>query len=402
CVRGRIRELNRLRKQVEPRKIVSLDGEVAKEKFRRKVLGWQLFLVNELPPELLVEIFRYVVLSTHVMFGEPLQKLRLTWVCKHFRELALADGLLWGRIVFNDPAPWTRSLTFLERAKETPLDLCLDDSAEGVPNFTHNQVMYLGQRFRVKAHNIRSLVVSLNDWIGPWFILKLFANVSAPLLDYFQLDRGWEPYLWTTTAFPDPDSRAPIPFCNNDAPNIARLTLNGISVKWCTIHTGKLRTLDIRRLAPDVCPTTAEFRALISAPNLTKMHLHAAAPLLPPEGQPRLPPVYTAKLRELRLGDMTCDAAMNVLYSIHAPDVRIFALSKLGGMDYTPLFEMLTRRFAKVEILTLANVQVEDTVQARAHLITWVDMMMGLRVFRVEGLSTYAILKILVTDPWPY
>ncbi|TFY50972.1 hypothetical protein EVJ58_g10803, partial [Rhodofomes roseus] len=253
CSRARIRDLNILRKQILPRQSAQIDSDLAKEMFRRKVLAWQMFRVNELPAELLVEIFRYVVLSTHVMRGEATQKLRLTWVCRRFREVAIGDGVLWSRILFTDPSPWSRSLTFFERAAEAPLDICINDIAfPKVPTISHQQVMFLVEIFRTKAHNIRSLIFSLSDWLCPWFALKMFENVdNANRLELLQVDRGWEPYLWSASHFRNPESREPLVLLGGNTPSLKTLILNGISLNWDTVNTANLRALDIRRLTRD-------------------------------------------------------------------------------------------------------------------------------------------------------
>lgn len=403
CVRARIRELVRARTQLAPHRNASLEGELAKENFRRKVLGWRLFRILELPAELLVEIFRYVVLSTHVGEGEVEQKQRLTWVCRHFRHIAIKDGTLWGRIVFNDAPPWERSQNFLHRADATPLDIHIDDTGDGMRQLSETEITYLAYMLKLRARNLRSLSVSLANRLGPWFFISMFHDVSAPMLDYFQLDLGLlgNPYLWAKNIFHDPESAAPIPLFNGDAPNITRLQLNGISVKWNTIQSQNLRTLDLRRLAPDVSPTIEEFRALISAPNLAKMRLHAASPV-PAEGQQRLPAVYMPKLQELRLTDLSCEAAMTVLACMHAPGVRILSFICFAGMDYTPFYAMLRPYFPKVEVLILEDVQVENTENARGYFTCWLDMMTNLRLLSSQREPTETILSLLSQSPVRY
>lgn len=414
CSRARIRDLNILRKQILPRQSSHIDNDLAKEKFRRKVLAWQMFRVNELPAELLVEIFRYVVLSTHVMRGEATQKLRLTWVCRRFREVAIGDGVLWGRILFTDPAPWPRSLTFFERAAEAPLDICINDIAfPKVLKINHQQVMHLVQVLETKAHNIRSLIFSLNDWLCPWFALKMFEDVdNANKLELLQVDRGWDPYLWSAGHFRNPDSRVPIALLSGNTPSLKTLILNGMSINWDTVNTANLRALDIRRLTRDVAPTVQQFRALLQAPNLMKLYLHSAIPRF--DGPPLIEPVFVPNLRELRLGDMSCQSVMNVLRCIHAPEVRILALLSMTGTDYTPVFEMLTGRFPDTQVLELASVQVEDSAAAREHVMRWFDSMPYLRVLKVESMQTPALFHYLLEDPqefrdsshpyseWPY
>ncbi|KZT75040.1 hypothetical protein DAEQUDRAFT_18240 [Daedalea quercina L-15889] len=402
CVRARIRDLNILRKQIEPRQSSYIDADLAKVLFRRKVLAWHMFLINQLPVELLVEIFRYVVLGTHVMRGEDTQKLRLTWVCRHFREVALADGVLWSRIVFTDPPPWTRSLTFFSRTGEAPIDLCVNDiTFPNIPALDRYQVAALVERFLTKARNIRSIVFSLTDWVCPWFVLRFLSEVPMPRLEYFQLDRSWEPYLWSPAQFRNPVGWESVALCAGAAPNLQKLFLNGISVNWDTVHTAKLRALDIRRLAPEASPTLQQFRALLQAPNLMKIYLHSAVPQFP-EGQHLPEPIHMRNLRELRLGDMNCVSVQNILRSIHAPDIRILALYHMLGEDYTPLFELLTGRFPKVQVLTASALQIENNDVAKRHAIRWFDSMPDLRVLKAESLPNAVLFSCLLDDPWKH
>jgi len=404
CVRARIRDLNTLRKNLLPRQSAVVDSELGKAMLMRKVLSWRMFLFSELPAELLAEIFRYVVLSINVMQGEPLQKLRLTWVCRQFRQVALSDGLLWGRIAFTDPSPWTRSLTFFERAGDAPLDMIVSDMAfPRLPVLSHQQIVYLLEIFKTKVHKIRSLIFSLKDWLGPWFVVKMFSEVGegdANRLELLQLDRGWEPYLWSTNQFSNVKSREPLALFGGHTPNLKSLTLNGISVDWDTINTAKLKVVDIRRLVRDVSPTVQQFRALLQAPNLKKLYLHSVVPQF--EGQPAHDPIFMPSLRELRLGDASSQSAINILKCIHAPEVCILALLTMLGQDYTSMFEMLRGRFPKTRVLTIAAVQIENNAAAKEHITRWFDAMPRLRVLRTESLPTSILFQYLLGDPWVY
>ncbi|KAH9937271.1 uncharacterized protein B0H18DRAFT_969857 [Fomitopsis serialis] len=361
CVRARIRDLNTLRDSLLPRQSAAVDGELGKAMLMRKMLSWRMFRFAELPAELLAEIFRYVVLSINVMQGEPLQKLRLTWVCRQFREVALSDALLWGRIAFTDPSPWTRSLTFFQRAGDAPLDLCVSDMAfPRLPVLSHQQIVYLAEIFKTKVHNIRSLICSLKDWLGPWFAMEGGVNK----LQLLQLDRGWEPYLWSTNQFNNVESRQPLALFGGHTPNLKSLTLNGISVDWDTISTAKLLTLDIRRLVRDVSPT-AQHSTSTRRPQF--------------EGQQAHDPIFVPNLRELRLGDANCQSAINILECIHAPELK--------------------GRFPKTQVLTIAAVQIENNAAAKEHITAWFDAMPRLRVLRTESLPTPILFKYLLGDP---
>ena len=400
-VRGRIRDLSHLRETL-PRRSAVVDNDLAKEKFRLKALKWQLFRINELPAEVLVEIFRYVVLSTHVTVDDTTQKLRLTWVCRRFRGVALEDAILWGSITFNDPAPWERSLTFFARAKETPIEIWLDDTEEGVPRLNRHQVLVLAGRLKAKAHVLRSLAITLDDWACAWFFLNAFADVSAPQLEYMQLHRGDKhPHLWSAARFPDPESAGPIPLFNSEAPNVSCLFLKGISVDWDSVKTAKLVELNIHQLAVDVCPTMEQFRALLAAPNLMSLDMEEAGPIPLPPDEPYEEPVFMPKLRRLRIDCMRCETAVDILSCINAPDVRMLAFERMYAMDNTDLFEMLPGTFEKVEMLTLVEVQLDESDMI-AHATTWIDMMTGLRVLQVGGMWTSTYLSIFVTDPEPH
>ncbi|TBU27412.1 hypothetical protein BD311DRAFT_843660 [Dichomitus squalens] len=97
----------------------------------------QVASVDRLPPELLAYIFQVLQLlvgwpqlpnCSGPTLSEAATWIRVTWVCRYWRCVALDCPTLWASIV--DSGWWNNATwltTFLERSGETPLQLKLDD-----------------------------------------------------------------------------------------------------------------------------------------------------------------------------------------------------------------------------------------------------------------------------------
>src|SRR6202030_2282743 len=88
---------------------------------KRDMVYWRIFRINELPTEILANIFRYVVWSSPKPHVGVKFRLWITWVCRHWRRIAISDFTLWNAIWIRDVPPHEQSLTWFERAGTAPL-----------------------------------------------------------------------------------------------------------------------------------------------------------------------------------------------------------------------------------------------------------------------------------------
>ncbi|KDQ20205.1 hypothetical protein BOTBODRAFT_62529 [Botryobasidium botryosum FD-172 SS1] len=81
-------------------------------------------LIKRLPPEILSAIFLSVP-SGASWAPNPLVHVRLSSVCRYWREIALNTGALWSTITFFDTSSFQLAKLFLSRAKNCALDVIL-------------------------------------------------------------------------------------------------------------------------------------------------------------------------------------------------------------------------------------------------------------------------------------
>jgi len=127
-----------------------------------KVRFWRTFRLNDLPTEIITNIFRYVVWSSINPSEDINGRLWLTWTCRHWRAVALEDSTLWSGIWFRDLPPFERSFTWINRAGVTPLDIRINDQ-EG-HQFNDREMGVLLDKLFTKLPYIRMLIIIVKDW----------------------------------------------------------------------------------------------------------------------------------------------------------------------------------------------------------------------------------------------
>lgn len=366
-----------------------------------------------------MKIFQYVAWSTHEVHLAALYRLRLTWVCKHWRDAAIGDMFLWNSIWFRDPPPYNRSLAFLDRAGTAPLDLRInerneqwykdhmhddDGSSEDDHPYTAEMISALMDRILVKIHLIRTLIIVLDTWPPALVVLAKLrdAGVAPARLERFELHRTGRPWLWIGPRFEPEEYREPIPFCDGRVvPKLNYFCLNGIHTDWNLAHFSNLTVLDLRRLAMECNPTLYQFRDVLRAcPNLSKLALDAAGPrwLRKDVVYTGLPPINLPNLTIFVIGDINVNYSLYCLEMFTAPNVIDLTILNMTGGDYGNLIESLTSRFPEVRVLTMYTVELDDTVMNKRRLIHWLKSMPKISFLKVAQLKRH-ILRAFLEDP---
>ncbi|CCM03123.1 uncharacterized protein FIBRA_05244 [Fibroporia radiculosa] len=406
-LKSRIRRFTQLREFLAPRRVHELEVALARDLLRRKVLIWQIFPIRELPSEILTEIFRYVVRSFDNISDSMVQRQRLTWVCRQFREVALADGLLWNVVWFNDKAPWNRSLNFFYRAGVAPLDIRIDerpkktDDIEDPPRFTFGQMNWLLDILLRKMATIRTLVIAVHDELPALAVLdKMRAAGPAPLLERFELYRTGPPYMWTKPlrASELPRLCDPIAICNGYTPKLRWLTLDGIVVDWEHLSFANLTVIDLKRMNMQLCPSTDTFREMLTKSKLTKLVCHAAGPRPDGTDLSRIKPVYLPHLQELHMGDMNLHYACVVVAGFNAPQLKSLTLANFVGSDYSTFFAWIRERFPDIKLLALYSVNLETNPESLGKTVRWLDSLRKLRILKLGNMRPL-LLEALLADP---
>jgi len=388
----KIRDLELEQRQMIPSRSPPLEQALFMARLDYRVRFSRIFRINNLPPEVLTNIFRYVIWSATSPDYGVRWRLWLTWVCRHWRAMALADPMLWNAIWFKDLPNLERSLTWLERSADAPLDIRINDTKElliSLPTL-HN----LLERLFDKISNIRIFIIILQEWDPILVVLDAFRVVqekSPPMiLERFEMHRSGSPYIQIGAGYEPSHFRKPIPlFGGATVPSFNYLSLSGAHIDWTTSVLMNLTTLDIRRIPLDRAPTLSQFRALLSgSPALRKLFLDGAGPGWSDTTARGLKPVHIPSLRVLVLGDFSLHYATYVCAQIFAPNVLDLTLMNFVGEDYSRLYDLLRSNMPLIRILTLYNIDFVPGPRASISIIKWLQSMPLLTYFRIGNIRT--------------
>jgi hypothetical protein len=180
--------------------------------------------ISVLPPEVFSRIFHLVALEKLPFFESRKRRwIRVTHVCRHWRQVALDDSSLWARISgYQKTTAWI-SLA-LARARNAPLAIDL-----GTPN-AETLAMVPAHFAHTREFRLHDLVShDLDDNI------RKICNLEAPALEHFELG--------STDA--SPVTFIGTPFFNGMAPKLRTFSLSGVCVPWSFIPCGQLTQLEI-------------------------------------------------------------------------------------------------------------------------------------------------------------
>lgn len=361
------------------------------------------FPMGDLPAEIITNIFRFVAWSTHTPDESVNTRVGLTHVCRQWRAIAIADHTLWSAIWFRDKFPYTRSLTFIDRAGQAPLDIRVSDPNEAEA-LTDAHMKYLLDRLFQKVGTIRMLIILCYKWEPVLTVLERLhqaLRAGTPLLlQRFELHRLGDPYLWPGSAF-IPAGHPVTKFPMVSGPLVPRLTyvsVNAIHFDWRASIIRDLTTLDIRRLPLDHALESSVFRSmLINCPRLEKLALDGAGPDGPPMGRNQAAPVELNYLKILVLANFTPSYVQGIAGHFAAPNVRDLTIMNLFRHEYTELYVFLAGRYPKVRILTLYTLQVTKGLGHTA-MVKFLGSMTEVRYIRIALLEAYGLSTFLY-DP---
>ncbi|EGO31029.1 hypothetical protein SERLADRAFT_412511 [Serpula lacrymans var. lacrymans S7.9] len=411
CYHSRIYEVEGYKNRVSPEARIKLESILSELRFDRNLIYWRLFRINDLPPEILITILRYVAWSTPIQKQGVKYRLWLTWVCRRWRSLMLGDSTLWSAIWFADPPPYARSMAWFERAGTAPLDLRINErderwsSNEDDHRFTGEQMSDLLDMLFVKLSQIRMLIVIVDNWPPALVVLHKLQEAGRAGLEInitrFEIHRAGRPYVWIGPGYQPDTHRNPSVLFGGQTRMLDFLCLNGINIDWNQTPLTNLTTIDLRRLALDVSPSLAKFTQLLrDCPRLHKLSLDGAGPA--PDARPLVhKPVNLLHLKILVLGDFSLVYLRYLLAQFTAPNVLDLTLMNMNGEDYSPLLAIITPMFREVRLLTLYAIEVGTIPQSKRLLVKWFDSMNRLGLMKLAQIKRH-ILEALLEDPQQY
>jgi len=355
-----------------------------------------MFPFNNLPVEIVVNIFRYAAWSTINSPEGILLRFRLTWVCRRWRHIAVHDQTLWNTIWFKDiKLGYQRSKLYFERAGTATLDLRIedDDKSRLIPgqSMSGDDMNRILDILMIKSNQIRMLIVVVELWPPILELLDRLHRSSRSLqqLERIEIHRTGRPYRWNGPGYPLCDYQHALSLCNGQAQRINYICLNGIHLDWDRARLTNLTNLDLRRMPPDLGPSLERFRYMLeSSPNLRKLSLDGAGPTVPANWavQP-YPPVFIPRLECLVLGDFLVTFAIFYSGIIHAPNVREITLLNLVGEDHTQLFKAMTGKFPELLILSLFGVKIRKAAENARTMVQWLLSIPKIKFMRMAGME---------------
>lgn len=377
-----------------------IDTLIGDYKYQRNYTWWRTFRINDLPVEIFTNIIRYVVWSTSDSNEGVMYRWHLTWVCRRWRQLAITDQTLWSVVWMRDRAPYVRSQIWLDRAGSTPLDIRINER-ENESKFDAKGMERLLNVLFPKLSQIRMLIVIIDTWEPALVLLRKLqraGRMGIPIqMERFELHRAGRPYEWAGPGYEEKLAENPIIFCGGKAPQLKYLAINGVYIDWVRSPLSNLTTLDLRRLALDVSPTLECFRGILKGcPNLHKLALDGAGPMVEMATAARLKPVELPSVRIFVMGDFSLQYALYVLSQISLPNTRDLTMMNMTGEDYSPLITAMTGSFKDVRLLTLYTIDVAEA--SRGILVNWLRSMPLVGYLRTAQVKRH-IFDAFLDDP---
>ncbi|KAI0706105.1 hypothetical protein BC835DRAFT_5756 [Cytidiella melzeri] len=417
-----LRKVTEMKEAIAPRESPILSTAFAEKSYKRKFAIWNSFPINHLPIEILQEVFRFIILSVGDTSRVTANRLLLTSVCQFWRSVALSDKILWNTVYFDDPAPWARSLTFVERAASAKLDIRIDEPRArprrrpvghgsapptpppSPPSITPQQMDTLLDVILSKYAQLRILIVVVNRWDTARAVMRRFADAGeAVALERFELHRGQVANLnaWIPEQHNSSEAYQPYPLCDGLTPRLSWLCLSGMNIDWKRFSPVGLTTLDLRRIPQGVLPDGDTFRRILSSsPKLRRLSMSNAGPQL--ESRDVAPkPVPLPALRELLLGDCSVEYATRCLAQFDAPNILCLTLLNMANVSHNGLFVYLTGRYPKVEILSTYTLDIHGTTENKAAIVKWLDSMPKLALIKVAQMPL-PYVDCFMEDPRQY
>jgi hypothetical protein len=188
--------------------------------------------ISLLPPEILSRVFHLLVAEERPLSGKrqlPVGWIRVTHVCRHWRQVAIDDLSLWAKIWgISKRTEWISEM--LARAKNAPLDIELYD--------VNSETLLM---ILPRLHHTRQLRLKLYDYHSDTsdVIQEIFSS-EVPALEHFELTAPYFPY----SPFTFPDLGGNMLF-KGQAPKLRTFTLSEFIIPGLLVPRGQLTRLKI-------------------------------------------------------------------------------------------------------------------------------------------------------------
>jgi hypothetical protein len=257
-----------------------------------------------LPPEILARVFHFLVLDEPPFTGrQNIGWIRVTHVCRHWRQVALDDSSLWAKIwAIPENPKWVSEM--LARAKNAPLDVefnvFADFSRQGLlmitPHISHTRQLRIHGMSRRFSDNFRGVY-----------------SCEAPALEHFELTVD----AASPNIFRDPSGNM---LFKGHYPRLRTFSISHVVIPWSLIPRGQLTQLKIacpKEIADSLGALNGLVDLLVSCPELEALALDSCLPSQPTEALHGRK-IYLPHLSRLRLRGST-SRIVNMLTILDIP-----------------------------------------------------------------------------------
>ncbi|KAL1737795.1 hypothetical protein HDZ31DRAFT_78878, partial [Schizophyllum fasciatum] len=170
-------------------------------KLHLSLIKWRKFPIQNLPIEILEDIFRLCVYDTRGPISMSRNRLAVASVCRKWRQIAIDDMTLWNAIRIFEDYPWTMTATQVERSGTTFMDIRIDDDereSRGLTTVSGEKWKALVDILFTKMRQIRMLIISIKDMPSMFYLIDKLRAASGPpmMLERLELFGGGQPYMF--------------------------------------------------------------------------------------------------------------------------------------------------------------------------------------------------------------
>ncbi|KAF8913140.1 hypothetical protein CPB84DRAFT_1760436 [Gymnopilus junonius] len=389
-----IRRLEAIQQRLHPRRDLQLEHTLFLARFDNRTRNGRIFRINDLPHQILENIFHLVVWTAPSTKTGVQWRTALTSVCHRWRIVALENVTLWNAVWFTKFSQYEQAWEYIERAGNSALDIRINDSPEE-PLTLQTTTDLITRLFR-KLSNIRVLVIVVQEWDPAFCFIHSLLRVGKKgipmILEHFEIHRAGAMYLQLGSGYqPSSFIRPMALFGGAYLPSLRHITTNGVHLDWEKSVFANLKALDMRRMPLDKVPSLKRFRDMLQqCPSLEKLLLDGAGPGW--EGMPytlpvtNLAPIPLPHLKHLVLGDFSIDYGTYLCTLFTVPNVLDLQLMYLAGHDPSNLFDQLLGKTPFVKTLTLHSSLEVIVPEAQPSIIKWLKSMPHLRYLRVVNM----------------
>ena len=285
---------------------------------------------SNLPSEILAQVFHRLVLEELPLSVSGIRNLgwvRVTHVCRHWRQVALNDPSLWAKITgITTNAKWISEM--LVRAKNEPLDIEFIAGASSIseaflmilPHLSHTRQLRFHYQSTLHSDSIREIF----SW-------------EAPALERFELT------VPPSSSITFPDLGGNMLF-KGHAPRLRAFSLSRILVPWSLIPRGQLTWLQIAYTNEDVHSPgdlSELIDLLVNCPSLENLELHSCLPSQLTEFSHGRP-IHLPNLSWLRLCGST-SRIVNMLKMLKSPSSTTIHLDCISETTHNDSEGLLLR-----------------------------------------------------------